>query len=269
MAESDLRRALIGVAESPPDRRHVWVELVAQHGDAGIDAVSGWIHDLDLAPFAFDVIVRAAELGSRAHALEALGDVLRRQLDPERFVRLTRSIDRVAAIPEAVPHDPAPARTYKPTLRSPTPSRATRPIPLTRLVAGEEYRRRDELHATGLGADIFKGISYAKDGDHVLLFNGGHGADDFGYEDGWDGPFFRYYGEFRRGGDMQMVAGNRAIIDRSPHIYLFTATQKAVYRFEGRFEYVDHKWTTMPFRGRDARAIIFRLLKVAEIVELR
>ncbi len=268
MGEKDLQRALIGAAESPPGRRDEWVDPVAGHGEAGIDAVIEWIHDPDLAPFAFDVIVRAAQLGSRAHALEVMGDVLRRQLDTDRIVRLTRSIDQVSAIPEPAsqPFLSQP-QTYKPMLRTPTP-KATRPLPLAKLLAGEEYRRRDELHASGLGADIFKGISYAKDGDHVLLFTGGHGADEFGYEDGWDGPFYRYYGEFRNSGDMQMIAGNRAIIDRSPHIYLFTQTRKSFYRFEGRFEYIDHKWTTLPFRGRDARAIIFRLLKIADVVEL-
>lgn len=155
------------------------------------------------------------------------------------------------------------------TLRSTAALRSTRRLPLARLVAGEEYHRRDELHPSGLGANQPKGISYPRHGDHVLLFHGGHGAAVFGYQDGWDGPSFRYYGEFHGPGDMRMSRGNRAIIDRSPHIYLFTATKSAWYRFEGRFECIGHEWSTMRFRGRIARSIIFRLRKVADVVELR
>jgi hypothetical protein len=143
-----------------------------------------------------------------------------------------------------------------------------RPLPVRRLVAGQLYSRRHELHPSGLGADIFKGISYGRGGDHVLLFSVGHGA-DFGYDDGWHGNVFRYYGEWRGEGDMTLSAGNVAIRDRSPNIYLFTASEhRTWYRFEGRFKYLGHTFERTVSQNHAGMAIVFELQLVAREVEL-
>lgn len=217
--DEGLQRALIGAVESPPDRRDRWVGPVAAAGVAGIDAVSEWVYDKDLAPFALEVILRAAELGAHDHALRVLRQIERRQLGQDRFLELVRTRDRVELSAGLEPSRAGSSR-----------------VPLRHLVAGEEYQRRAELHASGLGADIYKGISYARDGEHALLFSGGHGEPEFGYKDGWDGPFFLYCGEWRGDGDMQMTGGNRAVMDRSPHLDVFTGTRETWNRFEGRSE---------------------------------
>ena len=67
---------------------------------------------------------------------------------------------------------------------------------------------------------------------------------------------------------MKMSAGNAAIRDRSPDLYLFTQQERATYRFEGRFEYVDHLWESTTDGGPERLAIVFRLRRVADVVEL-
>lgn len=213
----NLRSMLIGVAESPPERRERFIEPVARHGRVAIDAVIEWVYDRDLASFAFEVIARAAEAGAMDAAVAALAEVERRQLDPGRFATLVRTSDWITSLPRRTRAKPG-GRAKR---GSATP--AIRPLPLRQLVAGELYSRRYEIHRSGLGADIFKGISYARDGEHVLLFSGGHGAAEFGYRDGWQGDVFRYFGEWRGEGDMRLTAGNAAILSRSPHIFVFTA----------------------------------------------
>ncbi len=256
-----LRDCLIGAAESPPEQRAKWVEPVATHGDAGIEAVLEWVHDSDLAPFAFQVIVRAAALGIRQTGTCDLQDIERRQLDPTRFAALIRATDTIAALPPSEPHITG---AFSVTAID----QPIRPLPLRRLVSGEVYRRRDELHPSGLGADIFKGISYRTHGNHVLLFTGGHGAHEFGYRDGWHGDEFHYFGERRGDGDMQLTAGNNAIVERSPQIYLFSSVAKARYRFEGRFAVAGKQREPVNRDGGMRQAIVFRLRKVADVVDL-
>lgn len=96
--------------------------------------------------------------------MAALAEVERRQLDPGRFATLVRTSDRISSLPSRTPAKPR-GRAKR---GSATP--AIRPLPLRQLVAGELYShpRRYEVHPSGLGADIFKGISYARDGEHVL-----------------------------------------------------------------------------------------------------
>lgn len=152
----DLQTLLIAAGESPPDVRGRWIEPLASHGARAIAAVADWVYDRDLAPFAFDVIVRAAELGAIAQTWSLLKEVERRQLDRDAFVGLIHATDRVDALPGSGPvEDPESG-------------------PLTRLIAGHIYRRR-AVHAAGLGASLFHGISYPAKGGPVLLFSGGHG----------------------------------------------------------------------------------------------
>ena len=139
---------------------------------------------------------------------------------------------------------------------------------IDRLVAGKTYRRRS-LHANGLGADLRKGISYPARGGPALLFSGtGHA--EWGYRDGWDGGEYRYFGEWPRGGggDMVLTAGNAAILQRSPDLYLFTQVAPSLYRFEGRFASIGHTQEPVSAFGHTRLAIVFRLKREADVVEL-
>lgn len=248
-AAEDLRALLIGAAESPAERRDEWLERIAAHGAQAVEQLAGWIYDADLAPFAMRAIARAAELGAAEAAASALGEVRQRQLDPDRFEALVRTIDHIKAVPAPEGSSPGDRR------------------PVQRLVAGQLYRRR-ELHASGLGGNRQKGISYPARGTHALLFSGGTGRSDYGYHDGPEGEYFRYFGEWSGSGDMTMTGGNRVIRDRSPQLYLFLGRGEGLYRFEGQFEYVSHRIQPAVRDGRESAAIVFRLRKVATEVEL-
>lgn len=248
---TELQQALIGAAESPPDRRDWWSDKVAVHGIAAIEALADWLQDSDLHRFALDTIVLTAERGGQtaAGAAKSVLDAFdARHLPREQMAAFGRAQGRVDALVRGGPTTPQPAR-------------------LTNLVAGRLYRRR-QLHSSGLGGNQQKGISYPASGRHALLFSGGLGREVYGYEDRWEGDDFVYYGEWSGGGDMTMTGGNAAIVDRSPHLYVFTGQTKGVTRFEGRFEYVKHfnEWTKR--EGKQARAIVFRLRKVADRVEV-
>lgn len=247
---NNLQQALIGAAESPPGRRDWWSDKIAAHGVAAIEALAGWLSDADLREFALETIVMAAERGGQVAAGAAqsvLSDFDTRHLSRDQLAAFGRAQGRVDTLVRHAPPNPEPAR-------------------LTSLVAGRLYRRR-ELHRSGLGGNQQKGISYPASGRHALLFSGGTGREVYGYEDRWDRDEFHYYGEWSGSGDMTMTGGNAAIVDRSPHLYVFTGQSKGVVRFEGRFEYVKHfnEWTKR--EGKQARAIVFRVRKVADRVE--
>jgi len=103
----------------------------------------------------------------------------------------------------------------------------------------------------------------------VLLFSGGTGRTDFGYEDQWrDGERYEYFGEWNGPGDMNMTGGNAAIRDRSPELFLFVERQSGQHEFLGRFELVDMERRQAVRDGRESSAIVFVLRKVADVVEL-
>jgi len=248
---NDLQQSLIGAAESPPNRRDWWSERVAEHGVAAIDALAGWLSDTDLHKFALDTIVLAAERGGQAAveaARSALAEFDPRHVNREQLAAFGRAQGRVDTLARHAPPAPEPAR-------------------VTSLVAGRLYRRR-QLHASGLGGNQQKGISYPAGGRHALLFSGGSGRAVYGYEDQRDGDEFAYYGEWSGGGDMTMTGGNAAILSRSPNLYVFTGQSKGVYRFEGRFEYVTHFSKHAMRQGKRASALVFRLRRVADRVDL-
>src|SRR5262245_41897045 len=89
-------------------------------------------------------------------------------------------------------------------------------------VIGETYRRRT-LHEQ-YGGQEQSGISTPRSFPFIFLFTGDSGR-EYGYQDGYrkDGIFW-YTGEGRRG-DMQMVRGNRAILDHEK-------TSRALHLFE-------------------------------------
>ena len=132
---------------------------------------------------------------------------------------------------------------------------------------GQFYRRRD-LHAANLGGNQQKGISYPADGDHVLLFSGGSGHSLYGYDDhGVGDERYDYFGEFDGPGDMTMTLGNQRLIERSPRLYLFVEKSRGL-EFQGQFEYESHSTVTTKRDGRTVNAIVFRLHRISDRVDL-
>jgi hypothetical protein len=246
-AEEELRKLLIAVAESPPDQRYESVDRAAAHGPAAIDAVADWLYDGDRADFALAVISRVAAAGAAQKAYAVLADVQRRQIHPIRLARLVREAERIGEM----------------LATQATRQRAS----LTHLERGATYRR-SELHAAGLGGNRQTGISYPRTGDHALLMSTAGGKGHFGYHDRWEGDDYIYYGEWKGGPEMSMSGGNAAIIERSPNLYLFTSLGHGEYRFEGRMEYVEHSTEWTERAGKRQQAIVFRLRRVADRVDV-
>jgi hypothetical protein len=243
-----LRSLLIGAAEAPPNRRFEWRERIARHGDIAVRALADWLHDEELREFALSTIVRAAELGAAPIALAVLKQAGRGQLDREWHAEIERATDRISRV-----------RPIAPRAR-PTAS-------VAQLVRGQIYRRT-ELHEAGLGGNRQTGISYPADGGHAMLLTTVGGGEHYGYRDRWAGDDFLYYGEWKGTPEMSLTGGNAAIINRSPNLYLFASQGKGSYRFEGAFEYLTHttEWTQR--EGNQQRAIVFRLRRVSDAVEL-
>lgn len=134
---------------------------------------------------------------------------------------------------------------------------------LDHLVRGRKYERK-ALHLGGLGGNRQKGISYPAAGDHVLLFSdpSDHSR---GYLDGPEGQNrYRYSGEWNGAGPMRFTAGNLAIVERSPQLYLFVRDETR-YTYRGRYQYVDHEIISAPHDGVDDEAILFRLIEVRSL----
>lgn len=220
----------------------------------GVDALPGLVQLANdgYGAFAVRTVARIAERGSRDRCLAALRSVERSRLRPGEAGDLNQAIARLAP----------PARRYSSPRTRPRPSAE----PLRRLVRGRSYARRD-LH-DALGGNRQKGISYPADGSHVLLFSGGAGLADYGYDDGPAGDDgFEYYGEWSGAADMAMTGGNQAIVDRSPNLYLFVQ-RPAGYEFLGQFELVRHRQMAALRDGREGRAIVFELRRLSDEVSL-
>jgi 5-methylcytosine-specific restriction enzyme A len=103
---------------------------------------------------------------------------------------------------------------------------------------GKEYSRLRDIHER-FGGQRQGGISTPSGQPFIALFTGQSG-ERFGYKDEWvqDGSF-RYIGEGQIG-DMEFVAGNKAIRDHAVNekdLLLFTSLGKGkLVRYEGRFE---------------------------------
>jgi hypothetical protein len=69
---TELETLLAQAASAPPGRRIEWRDRIAAHGDEGIEAVSPWLADEVLAPFAVRVIDRAGLDGHAEAAIRAL-----------------------------------------------------------------------------------------------------------------------------------------------------------------------------------------------------
>jgi 5-methylcytosine-specific restriction protein A len=122
--------------------------------------------------------------------------------------------------------------------------------------------RRRYLHEA-YGGQERGGISTPSKYPFVLLFTGESG-ERFGYRDEWlpDGTF-RYTGEGQVG-DMQLIAGNRAIRDHAfdgKDLYLFEKTEKAHVKYVGQMVCMGYEYVpNIPDRNGDLRtAIVFYL----------
>lgn len=129
-------------------------------------------------------------------------------------------------------------------------------------VVGTVYNRVRDIHEV-FGGQRQGGISTPAKGDAVFIFTSDAGQ-SYGYlADGFrsDGAFW-YTGEGQLG-DMQMIAGNRAIRDHlgnGKSLLLFEYVRKAYVRYVGEFEYLSHHFAELPDRNGNARrAIVFEL----------
>src|SRR6266542_4477352 len=107
----------------------------------------------------------------------------------------------------------------------------TRPEDLKR---GASFAGRPAL-SEALGGTPFRGISYNAEADYVVVVSSPSGSSDHNYKDQWlDGAAQRYlyFGEWNGCGDMEMRAGNLALRDRSPRLFLFLGDGDA-YVYEG------------------------------------
>ena len=67
---------------------------------------------------------------------------------------------------------------------------------------------------------------------------------------------------------MSLTAGNMAILDRSPNIYLFVNRGGGLHVFEGRFQAIAHERVVAEREGTIGEAIVFTLERIADEVRL-
>jgi hypothetical protein len=67
---------------------------------------------------------------------------------------------------------------------------------------------------------------------------------------------------------MSLTGGNKAIVERSPNLYLFVGQGSGFHRFEGRFMVVSHERVVAEREGTIGEAIVFVLERVAAKVDL-
>lgn len=248
LASSDSLAALIEAARRASLLDRILLrDPIADHGPSALGSLVGLANE-GLGAFAVKTIVRIAEAGAREDAVKAL-----REID--------RSVAGGAVVSDI---EAALAKFAPPRARSSPGQKAAHAEPAhDRLVAGRRYRRTD-LHAARLGGNRQKGISYPATGTHVLLFSGGTGRSDYGYDDQWlDEDLYRYFGEWSGPGDMTMTGGNARIIERSPRLFLFIQRSDRLQEFVGQFEYVRDERILAVRDGREARAIAFVLRLIA------
>lgn len=249
----DLDDLLVAAGEAPPDARIDYRDPIAKFGAVAIARLSGqpWLHDPKYAAFAIQTIKRAGQLGARDEAIAALrnaGEIV--ALDAHRK-DIESALQQLGVTPHA-----------KPASRSTNASRAqARVLHPEELIVGHVYRRT-ELHDGGLGGNRQRGISYPAGGTHCLLFSDPSKAAEFGYRDrpvGEDG--YRYFGAWDGPGDMSMTRGNKAVLARSPELFLFVASQSA-HVYVGQFECSGHEIEKTVRDGAERNAIVFNLRRL-------
>ena len=136
---------------------------------------------------------------------------------------------------------------------------AERSLPDDQLKPGGIYRR-SALH-TNWGGQRYGGISTPANSTYAFLFTGETGG-QFGYEDRWlTEDTYEYSGEGQQG-DMELVRGNRSIVERSPDIHLFTILGDGLVRYVHQMFYADHHFRQGKDRdGRERQLVLFKLRK--------
>jgi hypothetical protein len=243
-----LDELLIAAAEAPPESRIDYRDPLAGYGDLSVEALMApsWIGDPGYAGFAIQTIRKAGELGapSAADALRQAALIVSTDWHRKDVANALASLG-VAW--------PSTKSSKKPPTRPSAP-----PIAPDDLVVDRCYRRSD-LHNGGLGGNRQKGISYPAQGTYCLLFSDPNKVHDYGYKDQPVGRAgYRYFGEWSGPGDMVMTGGNRAIRERSPELYLFTAAACG-YVFRGRQRLVEVEAAKATRDGREFNAIVFVL----------
>jgi hypothetical protein len=245
----ELEALLIAAGEAPPESRIMYRDPIAAHGEQAIQRLAGeaWLLDSRYGAFSIRTIRRAGELGARQAAVDALRAARSHIHDLRLLEDLDESLTALGAPKRAIGKGSSAQQTT-----------SLPPMSVDDLVVGSCYERRS-LHLSGLGGNYQKGISYPADGTHVLLFSDPSKASEHGYKDQPSGDRgYRYFGEWDGAGDMSMTGGNRAIVDRSPELYLFTAAACG-HLFRGRFELVRWDSEQTSRDGRGLMAIVFTI----------
>ena len=243
-----LDELLIAASEAPPGSRIDYRDRLAAHGDLAVEALMepSWIGDPSYAGFAIQTIRKAGELGaSSAHgALRRAASMVSTEWHKKDIASALASLGVGA---------PGTKANKKQAIVS-----AVSPIAPDDLVVGRCYRRSD-LHNGGLGGNRQKGISYPAQGTYCLLFSDPNTVHAYGYK---DQPIadngYRYFGEWSGAGDMVMTGGNKAIGERSPELYLFTAAACG-YVFRGRQRLIAIESAKATRDGREFNAMVFVL----------
>ena len=127
-------------------------------------------------------------------------------------------------------------------------------------VVGKEYHRKSEIHAV-CGGQAQGGISTPKNHPFIFIFTSDSGA-QHGYRDEYIDGLFWYTGEGQLG-DMQMVKGNKAILNHAEDnkiIHLFEYTRKAHVRYIGEAECLGYETQIRPdSNGNSRKAFVFQL----------
>jgi hypothetical protein len=242
---------LIAAGEAPPDTRIEFRDSIAAYGREAIARLASpeWIGDPKYAAFAIRTITKAAAFGAKQEAVNALrGAFATAASETQRFDITTA----LASLGDKTAKDPNKA-AMTPRIRSTA-------LSLQDLVVDQCYSRT-ELHDS-FGGNRETGISYPAGGNHCLLFSDPGKVTEYGYADapvGEDG--YRYFGHWYGSGDMTMTRGNKAVLDRSPELYLFTSA-KCGFVFRGQFECRDWENERAAREGRSDIAIVFNLRRV-------
>lgn len=243
--------------EADPGSRIELRDPIAVYGVAAIKEIRSWLGDSAMVHFAIRVIEKAASADEDARDLAV--DILR-AVRGEAFTAMARSDAE-----EALRRLGAASRRQH-TPRAVSVPKVSEPIPA--LIRGYLYRRRDLREADLLG-NLYSGISYPAEGDHVCLFSGGSNSESYGYRDMPSGESqYRYFGEWRGTRDMSLTGGNLALVDRSPNLYLFVNQGNGLHRFEGRFMVTGQERVVAEREGTIGEALVFTLERVADEVHL-
>jgi hypothetical protein len=248
----ELNALLAEAAAADPGSRIEFRDRIAKFGVAAIEGIAPWLTDARLGAFAVRVAERAAGYGARDEALRALSQAIKVGSSTHVVADASAALQRLS--PGA-----RPSRSAGP--RKPAARREPTMAPED-LVVGKSYKRKD-LHAQALGGNPQTGISYPAGGSYALVFSDPTKAREHGYKDHWEGEEYHYYGQWIGEGDMVFELGNRAMIDLRNELYLLIAGPGG-HRFEGHFRLDRDYVVTTERDGREARAIVFVLARVAD-----